>query len=109
MVNQINWQKVTLPRLKAKLGPSFQVDDAWKKQFGGMRLKRIKATVERGWPITDPKERRLLGIWKTLEVQLGGQILPAGPKNDVGMTKLPMSLKDRKRLYRTLSTSECNW
>ena len=103
MVGKINWQKVTLPKLKNKLGPSFKVDDAWKRAFGIARLKRIKATVERGQPITDPHERQLLGIWRTLEIQLGRNILPAGPENNVGMTRLPMSLKDRTMFYKTLT------
>ncbi len=30
-------------------------------------------------------------------------ILPAGPKSDVGLTRLPMSSQDRKRFYRTLT------
>ena len=114
LVNRINWQNVTLPALKAKLGPSFKVPDDWKRQFGIERLKRIKAAVEQGQPITDPKERRLLGIWRTLEVQLGGeddqpsQILPAGPRSDVGMTKLPMSRTDRTRFYKTLTGTNEN-
>ena len=93
MVGKINWQNVTLPALKAKLGPSFKVDDAWKRAFGIAKLNRIKAAVEAGQPITDPHERKLLGIWRTLEVQLGGdegdqpsQILAAGPKNN-GLTQ----------------------
>ena len=108
MVAKIDWSTVTLPRLKAKLGASFKVDDAWKRQFGIERLKKIKAAVEAGQPITDPRERRLLGIWRTLEVQLGRNILPAGSKNDVGMTKLPMSLKDRTRFYKTLTGTNEN-
>jgi hypothetical protein len=103
LVNKINWANVTLPRLKAKLGPSFHVDDAWKRQFGIERLKRIKAAVEQGQPITDPQERKLLGIWRTLETQLGREILPADPKDDVGMTRLPMSQADRTRFYKTLT------
>ncbi|MGA2620870.1 MAG: hypothetical protein ABSF26_24880 [Thermoguttaceae bacterium] len=103
LVNHINWANVTVPRLKAKLGPSFHVDDAWKRQFGIERLQRIKEAVERGQPITDPQERGLLGIWRTLEVQLGKEILPAGPESDVGMTRLPMSQADRTRFYKTLT------
>jgi hypothetical protein len=103
LVGKINWQNVTLPALKAKLGPAFRVPDEWKREFGVERLKRIKAAVEQGRPITDSQERRLLGIWKTLEVQLGGEILPTGPKDDVGMTRLPMSRADRTRFYRTLT------
>jgi hypothetical protein len=40
-----------------------------------------------------------------LEIQLGRNILTAGPKDDVGggMTRLPMSLKDRTRFYKTLT------
>ena len=106
MVAKIDWHQVTLPRLKAKLGSSFKVDDAWKRRFGIERLKNIKAAVERGQPITDPHERRLLGIWRTLEVQLGRNVLPAGPKDDVGMTRLPMSLKDRTRFYKTLTGTD---
>jgi hypothetical protein len=109
LVSQINWQNVTVPRLKSKLGPSFKVPDDWKRQYGIERLKKIKAAVDAGQPITDPQDRRLLGIWRTLEVQLGGdegqpsQILSAGPKNDVGMTKLPMGLADRRRFYGALT------
>ncbi len=103
MVGKINWSKVTLPRLKAKLGPSFHIPDDWKRALGIERLKKIKAAVERGQTITDPHDRKLLGIWRTLEVQLAGSILPIGPKNDVGMTRLPMSLKDRTRFYKTLT------
>jgi hypothetical protein len=103
LVGKINWQNVTLPKLKAKLGPAFQVPDDWKRQFGIAKLKNIKATVEKGRPITDPHERRLLGIWRTLEVQLAGNILPAGAKGDVGMTRLPMSPEDRKRFYKVLT------
>ena len=109
LVNRINWQNVTLPALKAKLGPSFKVPDDWKRAFGIERLRQIKAAVEQGQPITDPRERKLLGIWRTLEVQLGGeddqpsQIMPAGPKSDVGMTRMPMSRADRTRFYKTLT------
>ena len=103
MVARIDWRKVTLPRLKAKLGPSFKVPDNWKRVFGIERLRKIKVAVERGQPITDRQDRRLLGIWRTLEVQLGQDILPAGPKNDVGMTRLPMSPKDRRRLYQAMT------
>ncbi len=103
LVAKINWQNVTVPNLKAKLGPSFTVPDDWKREFGIARLKKIKTAVEQGQQIVDPKDRRLLGIWRTLEVQLSGQILPSGPKTDVGMTKMPMSLADRKRFYRTLT------
>lgn len=102
LIGRINWGNVTLPRLKAKLGPSFQVDDDWKQQFGIAKLKNIKAAVEQGQPL-DPQERKVLGIWRTLEIQLARSILPAGPKNDVGMTRLPMSPQDRKRFYRTLT------
>ena len=102
-VSRMDWRKVTLPRLKVALGPSFTVPDDWKRVFGIERLKRIKVAVEKGQPIADPHDRRLLGIWRTLEVQLGQDILPAGPDDDVGMSRLPMSLKDRKRLYRTLT------
>ena len=109
MVAKINWQKVTMPRLKAKLGPSFKVDDDWIRAFGIERLKKIKSTVERGQPITDPHERRLLGIWRTLEIQLGQNILSAGPtKNDVGMSKMPMSAADRKRFYRAMTGTNEN-
>ena len=108
LVNRINWHNVTLPALKTKLGPSFNVPDDWKQVFGIERLKKIKAAVEAGQPITNPKERRLLGVWRTLEVQLGGQILPAGPKSDVGMTQMPMSQADRKRFYRTLTGTNEN-
>ena len=109
MVGKINWQSVTLPALKAKLGPGFKVDDAWKRAFGIAKLSRIKAAVEAGQPITDQYEQKLLGIWRTLEVQLGGdegqpsQIIPAGPKNNVGMTRMPMSSVDRKRFYNVLT------
>ena len=80
-----------------------------KRQFGIERLKKNQS--RRGSRAADhePQERKLLGIWRTLEVQLGGddgqpsQILPAGPKNDVGMTRMPMSQTDRKRFYRTLT------
>ena len=98
-----------MPALKARLGPSFKVPDDWKREFGIERLRRIKAAVEQGQPITNPQERRLLGIWRTLEVQLGGeddepsQILPAGPKSDVSMTRMPMSHTDRVSLYKTLT------
>jgi hypothetical protein len=103
LVSKINWQKVTLPRLKAKLGPSFQVPDDWKRAFAIARLRQIKAAVERGQPITDTHERRLLGVWRTLEVQIGRHILPAGPKNDVGMPMMPMSKADRISFYKTLT------
>ena len=109
LVGRINWANIRLPALKAKLGPSFRVPDDWKRQFCIERLKKIKAAMETGQPITDPYEQKLLGIWRTLEVQLGGeddqpnQILPAGPKSDVGMTSMPMSPADRKRFYRTLT------
>jgi hypothetical protein len=103
MVEKINWRNITLPRLKAKLGPSFQVDNAWKRAFGVERLKNIKAAVDTGQQITAPQERKLLQLWKTLEVQLGKTILPAGPKNNVGMTRLPMSPQDRTRFYKTLT------
>jgi hypothetical protein len=103
LVGKINWQNVTLPKLKAKLGVSFTVPDDWKRAFGIAKLKKIKAAVEQGQPITDPHERRLLGIWRTLEVQLGRNILPAGPKGDVGLTRLPMSPEDRKRFYKVLT------
>ena len=97
LIGKINWANVTLPALKAKLGPAFTVPADWKRQYAVERLKKIKAAVEAGQPITDPHEQKLLQIWRTLEVQLGSgegqpsQILPAGPRNDVGMTKLPMS------------------
>jgi hypothetical protein len=41
--------------------------------------------VDAGQSTTDPKEQRLLGIWRTLEIQLGGEddqpsrILPTHP------------------------------
>ena len=85
LVAKINWQNVTVPNLKAKLGPSFTVPDDWKREFGIARLKKIKAAVEQGQPIVDPKEQKILRIWRTLEVQLSGedgqpnQILPSGP------------------------------
>ena len=109
LISKIDWRNVTLPALKAKLGPSFRVPDDWKRAFEIAELKRIKAAAEAGQPITDPQERKLLGVWRTLEVQLGGdegqrsQILPSGPKNDVGMTRLPMSQADRTRFYKTLT------
>ena len=103
LANRINWANITLPRLKTKLGPAFRVPDDWKREFGVAKLKRIKTAVEQGQTITDPQERKLLGIWKTLEVQLGSDIVPAGPTNDVGMTRLPMNPADRKRFYRTLT------
>jgi len=109
LVGRINWANISLPALKAKLGPSFRAPDGWKEQFGIARLKKIQAAVDANQPITDPKDQKLLGIWRTLEVQLGGdegqpsQILPAGPKSNVGSTSMPMSLADRKRLYRTLT------
>jgi hypothetical protein len=108
LVNRIDWQNVTLPALKAKLGPSFKVPGDWQREFGIELLKKIKAAVEQGQPITDPRDRRLLGVWRTLEVQLGSEILPAGPKSDVGMTRMPMSQADRKRLYRTLTGTNEN-
>ncbi len=109
LVTRINWQNVTLPALRAKLGRSFKVPDDWKREFGIERLRRIKAAVEQGQAITDPHERKLLRVWRTLEVQLGGeddqpsQILPAGPKSNVGMTRMPMSRADRTRFYKTLT------
>ena len=104
MVAKINWSKVTLPRLKAKLGPSFKVADAWKRAVWDRAIEdESRPPWNEGQPITDPHERRLLGIWRTLEIQLGRNILPAGPKNDVGMTRLPMSLKDSDRFYKTLT------
>ncbi len=112
LIGKINWANVTLPALKAKLGPSFKVPDDWKRQYGVERLKKIKAAVEAGQPITGPHEQKLLQIWRTLEVQLGSgegqpsQILPAGPKNDVGMTKLPMNSTDRTRFYKTLTGNQ---
>jgi hypothetical protein len=114
LVGKINWQNVTLPALKTKLGPSFKVDGAWKRAFGIAKLNRIKAAVEQGQPVTDQHERQLLGIWRALEVQLGGegdrpsQILPAGPKSDVGMTRMPMSHADRTRFYKTLTGTNEN-
>jgi hypothetical protein len=112
LLNQVDWGRITLPALKAKLGPAFKIPADWKRQFAIETLKRIKAAVEQGQPITDPHERKLLGIWRTVEVQLGGegdepsQILPAGPKNDVGMTRLPMKPSDRKRFYNALTGSQ---
>ena len=101
-VKRIDWSRVTLPRLKAKLGSSFHVPDGWKRQFGIAKLKKIKAADEQGNPL-DARERKLLGIWRRLEVQLAGNILPAGPDNDAGRTRMPMSLADRVRLYKTLT------
>ena len=109
LVGKINWASVTLPALKAKLGDAFRVPDDWKREFGIARLKKIKAAVEQGQPLTDPQDRRLLGVWRTLEVQLGGedsqpnQILPSGPTTDVGMTRMPMSPDDRRRFYSALT------
>ena len=108
LVNRIDWKNISLPALKARLGASFTVPADWQRQFGVERLKKIKSAVEQGQPIADAQEQKLLRIWRTLEVQLGGdgqpnQILPAGPTTDVGMTPLPMSLADRKRFYRTLT------
>lgn len=109
LVSKINWGNVTLPRLKAKLGASFKVPNDWKREFGIARLKRIKSAIEQGQSITDPKERRLLGIWRTSEVQLAGdegqpkQILPAGQTTDVPSTVFPMSLADRRRFYSALT------
>jgi hypothetical protein len=109
LVGKINWANITLPNVKAKRGPSFHVPDDWRRAFGIERLKRIKTAVEQGQAITDPQEQKLLHIWKTLEVQFGGdedqpsQILPSGPTTDVGLTPLPMSPTDRKRFYRTLT------
>jgi hypothetical protein len=108
LVATIDWSKVTLPRLEAKLGSEFKVADDWKRAFGIERLKKIKVAVEQGQPITDRRERQLLGIWRTLEVQLGNDIVPANPGNDGGMTRLPMSPKDRRRLYRTLTGTNEN-
>ena len=113
-LNQINWQAVTVPALKSKLGTSFKIPDDWKKVFGIERLKKIKTAVEQGQPL-NPQERKLLGVWRTLEIQLGGeddgqpsQIFPAGPKNDVGMTRMPMSQADRIRFYKTLTGTNEN-
>ena len=109
LVGRINWANISLPALKAKLGTSFRAPDGWKEQFGIARLKRLKAAVDAGQTVMDPKEQRLLGIWRTMEVQLGGeddqpnQILRAGPKTDAGQIGMPMSLADRKRFYRTLT------
>ncbi len=108
-IDRVNWQNVTVPNVKAKLGPSFRVPDDWKRAFGIERLKRIKTAVEQGQPVANPQEQRLLGIWRTLETQLRGedgepnQILAAGPKADVGRSRLPMSLADRRRLYSALT------
>jgi len=101
-VSRIDWTKITLPRLKAKLGSSFRVPDDWKRQFGIAKLKKIKAAHEQGTPL-DRRESRLLGIWRTLEVQLAGNILPADSQTDVGGTKMSMSLSDRIRLYKTMT------
>ena len=109
LVSKIDWRNVTLPALKAKLGPSFRVPDGWKREFGLARLKRIKAAVERGQALTNPHDQKLLYIWRTLETQLGAdegkpnQILPSGPQADVGPTKLPMNPTDRRRFYSALT------
>ena len=103
LVGKIDWRNISLPRLKAALGPSFRVPADWKRQFGIEKLKKIKAAVDAGQTITDPKDQRLLGVWRTLEVQLGDQILPADPESHVGLTRLPMNPADRKRFYRTLT------
>ena len=66
LVGRINWANISLPALKARLGPSFRAPDHWKRQFCIEKLKRIKAAVENGQAITDPNEQRLLGIWRTL-------------------------------------------
>ncbi len=103
LVTKIDWSRISLARLKAKLGPTFKIPEDWKRVFGIERLKRIKVAVEKGQPIADPRDRRLLGIWRTLDVQLGRDILPAGPNDDLGTTRLPMSPKDRRRLYQALT------
>jgi hypothetical protein len=102
LLGQVNWASVTLPRLKTALGGSLRVPDDWKRQFAIEKLKRIKDAVEKGTPL-NAEDGKLLNIWRTLEVQLGNDILPAGPKSDVGLTRLPMSPVDRKRFYRTLT------
>ena len=102
LLGQVNWASVTLPRLKTALGGSLRVPDDWKRQFAIEKLKRIKAAVEQGTPL-NAEDGKLLNIWRTLEIQLGDDILPAGPKSDVGLTTLPMSRVDRKRFYRTLT------
>ncbi len=103
LVGKINWDNITLPRLKAKLGASFTIPDDWKRQFGILRLKKLKAAVEKGQEITDRHDQQLLGIWRTLEVQLGDNILPSGPALDVPRSRLPMSPQDRRRFYRVLT------
>jgi hypothetical protein len=103
LVSRINWARITLPALKAALGRSFVAPADWKRQIGIERLKRIKSAVEQGQQVTDPHERRLLGVWRTLEVQLGREILPAGPQSDLGLAKLPMRPADRKRFYGVLT------
>lgn len=110
LVGKINWQNVTLPRLKTALGPSFRVPEDWRRAFAIERLKRIKTAVEKGEPIMNSHEQKLLGIWRTLEIQLGGeeegqpsQILPADSHTDVGQTRTPTSLADRRRLYHVLT------
>ena len=108
-IGKMNWASVTVPNVKNKLGPSFHVPDDWTRAFGIERLKKIKAAVEQGQPVADPQEQKILHIWRTLETQLRGedggqnQILPAGPQADVGRSRLPMSLADRRRLYSALT------
>jgi hypothetical protein len=103
LVGKVNWDNITLPRLKAKLGATFSVPDDWKRQFGILRLKKLKAAVEQGQELADRHDRQLLGIWRTLEVQLGDEILPAVPQKDFARSRLPMSPQDRRRLYRVLT------
>ena len=106
LIGKINWGDINVSRLKAELGASFKIHEDWKRQFGIAKLKRIKAAVEDDRPL-DPREKKLLGTWRTLEIQLGDEILPAGPKHDVGWSRLPMSPDDRKRFYQVLTgTSE---
>ena len=108
-IGKINWANVTVPNVKTKLGPSFTVPDDWRRAFGIERLKKIKAAVEQGQAITNPQEQKTLRIWRTLEVQLAGedgeqnQILPTGPQADVGRSRLPMSMDDRRRLHSALT------
>ncbi len=100
-VNRIDWSQITVPKLKAKLSP-FRAPEDWKRQFGIAHLKKIKAAQEQGKSL-NARDKRLLGIWRTLEVQLGKDILRADPKMDLGRTRVPMSMADRIRLYKTLT------
>lgn len=72
LIGKIKWDAVTVPKLKEELGASFQVPDDWKRPFGIAKLKKIKVAVDDDLSL-ERGEKKLLGIWRTLEGQLGDQ------------------------------------